>query len=100
MKTILLIGSIFIGMIIPMEDVIANKTTSEASFNYELMCELVETENDELEWSCEFVVLTGGVQVTILGSGAGVDGSTIVLACYEHDANGKPTGETEVVHVL
>lgn len=88
-----MIGSVFLAMLFSMEDVMANKGASEVLLENELVCELVEMENGDTEWSCSFVQVTEGLDLSVMGTGAGATKTSVYLFCYEHYRNGMPTGE-------
>lgn len=82
-----------------LEDALANKASSEVLAGYELVCELVEMDNGATEWSCQVVPVTVGFEATIAGTGGGGTITRLYLVCWEHHANGRPTGQTLAVMV-
>lgn len=100
MKNIAIImGFTFITLLFPLEEIIANTTNDYITTEYELVCELIEMENGELEWSCQIVPVTLGLDVSIAGTGGGGTTTQLYLVCWEHHENGMPTGETLAVRV-
>lgn len=95
-----MIGTIFLAMLLSVEDVMAKNAESEVTLGYELVCEWIVMENGDTEWSCSFVSVTESLDISVVGTGAGASATRVYLMCYEHEGNGYPTGNTKVLRVL
>ena len=99
-KTIITIGFTLTALLFSIDVGLANEASNEIFVGYELVCELVEMENGDTSWSCDFVQVTRSVDVSVVGSGGGASNTLVYLMCYEHHENGMPTGETMTIRVL
>lgn len=88
------------GILSSVDQALANKVTIDVSDDYALVCELVEMENGGTQWDCSWVTVTEGLDIAVVGTGAGATVTRVYLMCYEHLDNGFPTGNTEIIQVM